>query len=252
MPPVPERGSRRSGARRIALVITGCALAAACAAPPPAGPAVAVRLPAGDCRPGDDCAFDFGAVDAEGSSVRAFDIVNTGDDDTEVTNVGLVGDPSFRIGSAVEDQLHAGGSIPFAIEVSPRTASTITADLRITSGVGVVDVLFSATGIARGVELTPHVCSFRDVPVGATSEPCTLTFENSGDATSVIDDLRLGPAVFQPTAALVLPLSIAPGERVDVDVVARPEERGRVSGAVSFLKDSIEVSGAAVLDVNGI
>lgn len=235
----------------------GLAFVLACSGPAPSAREadVVVRLPDGDCRAGQSCTLDFGDVEVNAGRVRALDILNLGGTDAVITHVGLTGNPVFRLNVDNPGPLPAGGSLPFAISVTPNVPYTLEAVLHVLSsdGADYIQVNLRVKGTLLDLGFSPD-CDFGDVAVGTTSTPCTFTLTNSGEADVQVDGIGVDmeSTVFRVNTVVPLPFIIPPGGSFSLALVAVPVAVGPVTGSLSVARGGNIVSGAAHLRVNGI
>ncbi|MEW5853416.1 MAG: choice-of-anchor D domain-containing protein [Myxococcota bacterium] len=261
-PSCPTRGGPMSHVRRSARTlrellaavsvsivgVSGCTQATS----EPGPPDLVVRLPDGDCHAGQECAFDFGALDVNSEHIRAFDVINLGESDDFIADIKIIGDPGFSVHASGPGTLAAGDSFPFAISVRPpdAVASTAHLEIRTRSSSSVIRVRLTVQGSVAGFAITPE-CDFGDVPVGTTSAPCDINLTNLGAGQVALDDLRVDNSVFQPNAAYPLGIAVPPNSTVTISMVATPLSTGSVVGHL-LLRVETAVDFVTTLRVNGI
>ena len=137
---------------------------------------------------------------------------------------------SFVVGEEVllPIPIPPGDSIGVPICFAPTRRGNIVDSLNVVVRRGLNDerigVRLSGTGIGPNVEISPPVLNFPRITAGTTSS-LTTTLTNTGERP-----ITLGPAdlnVPPPFAVLTpLPITINPGESIDLDIEFAPTEQG--------------------------
>lgn len=240
---------------RLRWMALGCSVVAlsscfpASQAPRPAD--VVVRLPGGDCRAGDPCVLDFGAMEVGESVLRSVGVHNLGGTDDVLLGVQVSAGPVFRVEEGAAGALPAGGAgIPVALLARAAERGPVQAQLSIQTRTATIVVRLAAVGTLAGLEVTGD-CAFGDVPVGTTSAPCDVSISNPGGGTARVDGVSIAGDVFTAQGVLVTPVVLQPGESITVRLVATPAVAGATTGWLSVQQENVILQGVTRLQVNG-
>ncbi len=215
----------------------------------PAAPAdVVVHLPSGDCRAGDACALDFGALSAQ--QIMALDVEDVGGGDAALgaSVRDDVGGGAFALLQAPATPLAPGAFTPLALAAAaPPAGAAATGVLAVgwlpgtgpLPEVGVpedapheIRIALTATGAGEAgacPALAP--CTLPDTPVGASAS-CAIELHNDSERVQTIDDVSVEGEGFS-TSSLVLPNPIAPFTGLALIVTATPPAAGEHSATVA-------------------
>lgn len=201
--------------------------------------------------------LDLGEVEVGGeSSEESFDIVNSGDEGTELTLEGLavVGadaeDFAAAEGGDVEGEiLGAGERHEVTIRFEPVEGGDRIADVEVTADDPVdpaAEVELVGKGLAPAIALvTDSSENFGDVRIGEISEGEAVAVENEGDAELEIEDAFLGGSnpgefAFDDAAQGDPPFALGPGEGASWEVFCAPSDRGGRSAVFEIESDDAD------------
>jgi uncharacterized membrane protein len=193
----------------------------------------------------DPPALTFGEVqvrtDQDVSVTKSVTIRNAGT--ATLTLSALQTEPAeFTLGqgSTAPVPVAPGAAVTVEVRFRPRNAGTFTGTLRITSDAAntrEARVTLSGKGVAAAVSqisVTPTRLDFREVTVGQ-DQTLAVTIRNSGTADLTLSRLVVegdASAAFAVQNAPTLPVPMAPGATVAVQLRYRPSTAGTVTGTL--------------------
>ncbi|HEY6273393.1 MAG TPA: choice-of-anchor D domain-containing protein, partial [Terriglobales bacterium] len=194
--------------------------------------------------------LSFGNVTVASNSTRAVTLTNTGTASLTISQASLTGSGFSLNGPSIPTDLAAGQSTNFNVTFAPLTPSLAAGALRIVSGASASPVTIALSGTGVTYQLSPSSTSlnFGDVAV-ASSRAQTITLTNTGTASLTISQASLTGSGFGLNG-LILPITLAAGQSIGLNVTFAPLTTGSASGALSILSNAsaslmtISLSGA--------
>jgi protein involved in polysaccharide export with SLBB domain len=214
---------------------------------PPSGPAIAVDLQ-------DN--LDFGTVCQGGTAYLTLEVFNVGVADLVITSVArLMGSADVSVmpmpGTPVV--VAPGDELSFTVAFTPSTpGQSETATIRILSndpGSPVLDLV--AAGVAGAAALEVAAAgggNFGEVCLGAFVDR-PLVAVNRGTCPLVISGVASSSAAFVPPAVNAYPLTVAPGDALELIVRFQPTARGPASATISIFSN--DPAGVKTVNVSG-
>lgn len=162
--------------------------------------------------------------------------------------VGKAGDAYEQHADAVADKVVAGESAEALLDEHAgdgvaRASNAVQRDttMRDETAASLDDVV-----------MAPSETRFGQVLIGDTSESRTVVLANTGDSDIDIDDIRDAgqPQEVEAVVSSLLPLTLGPGDHIDVDLAFQPKEIGSRHATVHALTE--DGRSAASVDVHGV
>ncbi|MDP2343205.1 MAG: choice-of-anchor D domain-containing protein [Deltaproteobacteria bacterium] len=198
-----------------------------------------------------ECAVTVDATAGE----RSFSIFNRGDATLSVDSVVFAddGDAGFTLIDATRD-IEPGerGDVIIGFERAPDFfSSALTIGSNAENDPVVVVDLATVPGSASRMEVSPAVCDFGAVVVGATGF-CDLSIDNVGTSELVIVGASFGGGTSLEVyeSAFPVPTTIAGGSGVSLRIAAHPLDAGTSIG--SFFVESLDETIGVPLQVTGV
>ncbi len=232
-------------------------------------PAVNVSLagegtptPAPDITVETDPTLPFGQVQVGTSETRTARIRNTGVAILDVTSIALSGGTSaeFTYDGPASLSLVPGAELPLPVTYAPVDQGFDGGTLVIASedpDEAVIEVALSGSGVADAsakIDVrTDPVLAYGQVSFGASIAK-VVSIANAGAANLDVTAIALGQgtsADYAITDSPVLPVSIAPGARVEVEVTYTPASDGFDSGTV-VIESADPVNPTSTVSLTGI
>ena len=191
-------------------------------------------------------AIDFGSSLLGVAKSKTVTIDNMGDAVLTLSRLDVVGAgaAAFSVDTQAPVTLDPQHSLTLNVSFLGSFAGTVQATLDIESpdpGVGAVNLLLTATGLAAGLGYTPMELDFGPIVIGQTSLPRTMTLHNGGTLPIAIDHIVSTDLQFLVDASAITgPLAL--GASASYTVSFAPSSEGDVQG------QSVEVflAGAAL------
>ncbi len=178
---------------------------------------------------------EFGPQPVGTARVLPFTVANRGGTDLLLSG-GLTGE-AFALLGAIPDRLAPGEEVELGVRFLPTAPGAAAGTVTLTTNDPYVPspvISLSGEGLAAPrLELDPPALLFGSA-AGATSS--TLVVSNTGSADLVLSDLRTAPP-FDLPAPPDLPLTLAPGSSVPVEVRFTPADSGESRGSLRLLTD---------------
>src|SRR5437667_416565 len=185
--------------------------------------------------------LNFGTVLVGHSEVLTNTLLNTSD--SRITLLRAAVDKSdFSIaGDKLPVTLAPGDSVPFSVAYNPRahgkSTGTVAVDTTTATSTTIASAstTFTASGNAVNpgqLTVTPSSITFGSVPVG-TTQTQSATLANSGGSSLTISQATVNGNGFT-LSGLTMPLTLAPGQSVAVNVSFTPPAGGPDSGSIAL------------------
>ncbi|MBL8152411.1 MAG: choice-of-anchor D domain-containing protein, partial [Blastocatellia bacterium] len=120
------------------------------------------------------------------------------------------------------------------VAVVPAGARTGNVSIETTAGRTESSFPFNVTG---AISVGPSIVDFGRVVGGQVGEPKTVAIRNLGSRPLKINSLTPSTSDFQLASSLMLPLTIAPSESIEVAVRFQPSSTGKVDGSLRVVSD---------------
>src|SRR5437667_382083 len=185
--------------------------------------------------------LNFGTVLVGHSEVLTNTLLNTSDSRITVLRAAVDKSDFSIAGDKLPVTLAPGDSVPFSVAYNPRAhgKSTGTVALDTTTATSTTIASASTTFTASGnavnpgqLTVTPSSITFGSVPVG-TTQTQSATLANSGGSSLPISHATVNGNGFT-LSGLTMPLTLAPGQSVAVNVSFTPPAGGPDSGSISL------------------
>jgi len=192
-------------------------------------------------------AIDFGAVKINESVSQTVSVANTGTANLIIQSIGFAEGSSAEFACASMPQLpttiEPGASIPVEVVFTPAATGAALA-VKMISGdyVEVAQIMLTGTGIKPVIAVEPAVLDFGQLDLGQSAVG-TLTVANTGDADLVVQSMEFagaGSAEFAFVAAPVLPVVIAAGTSVELDIAYTPTVEGDAGAVLTIVSDDVD------------
>ncbi len=187
----------------------------------------------------------FGSVTVNAQSAPTVIVLtNNGANNADIQSVSSSSGEFIVTGASFPLTLRSGKKVSISVVFKPTVASVVSASLVVTivrHYAGTVTVPLSGTGVA--VPAPTHLLSssaasvaFGNISVGSSSSQ-SVTLSNTGNSTVNISQLSLSGAGFS-TSGLTVPVSIAAGKSVALQVTFSPAASGASTGSISIASNA--------------
>lgn len=180
--------------------------------------------------------YNVGAVEMGDSVDTVFRLRNPGTSAVELDRLSADG-AGFSIANApsLPASVSAGAGLDFTVRFQPVAAGGHSAFLRVNGG----SVLLLATGLAAPTVLLDNVAlspggavDFGSIQAGS-SVSRTLVLKNQNNGPVLVSDLAVGGAGFRGPIGASAPLTLAPQQSVEFEVVWEPQAAGAAEGLLT-------------------
>ncbi|MGH9351473.1 MAG: beta strand repeat-containing protein [Terriglobia bacterium] len=181
---------------------------------------------------------NFGNVEVGARSTATLTMSNAGTSPVTVSQVSATGNGFSVNGPSLPVTLTGGQAARFAVAFSPVTAAAATGGISIVSDASSspVTIPLSGTGATMQVALSPSSLNFGSVTVGASSAQGVI-LSNAGTAPVTVSQATVTGAGFS-LSGLPLPLSLAAGQSVTLQVNFTPTTAGNAAGSISIVSSA--------------
>ena len=176
--------------------------------------------------------LSFGQVTVGGSASLPVVLTNARSRAVNITGIQTTGNGFSVSGATFPLTLSAGQSLALTVTYAPTSAGLAGGSTFLT-GPG-LSIPFTGTGTSSGLgqlSLSPRSLKYGNVGVGTTETlPVTIT----ASAASVTVSAATSSSSQFVLSGATLPLTLAPGQSLSVNVAFTPQSTGTVSGSISF------------------
>lgn len=205
-------------------------------------------------------AINFGAVKMNESVTQTVSVGNTGTANLIIQSIGFAEGSSAEFACTSVPQLpttiEPGASIPVEVVFTPAATGAALAVMMIGGDhVDAAQIMLTGAGIKPVIAVEPAALDFGQLDLGQAAVG-TLTVANTGDAELVVQSMDFaaaGSAEFAFTAAPVLPLVIAAGASIELEIAYTPTVEGDAATVLTIVSDDadnpaveVELKGKAV------
>jgi len=196
----------------------------------------------------DNLAVDFGDAELSTTTRRKVVIKNQGNRDLQISNLTITGGSynQFSIdlnGNDLPGVLSAAGEAIIFVEYQPTMGGQHESVLAIGSNdvnEGVIQVELNARGMAPRLCPEPLTLDFGNVPTSETLMK-TFTITNCGLLDLELKNVAMNPEPPDPEFSLRnlpgFPLSLIPGQAIEIEVEYHPTDRGTDHGGVDLFSN---------------
>ncbi len=188
----------------------------------------------------------FGTIKLGDSSAgQVLTVTNTSVVKAVITSVDVP--TQFEVeGLTLPVSLLPNASVPMTIKFKPTINGVASGTLTFVSDAETVPMIqLDGTGGTPVLAADPGTIDFGQVPLDTTSDPMPVTIRNTGNTPLVVTAID-APAPFA-RASVQLPLTIAGGTSVSLNVMFRPSAVGVATGTITIQSDG----GTSVIPLSG-
>ncbi|HXM94069.1 MAG TPA: choice-of-anchor D domain-containing protein [Candidatus Dormibacteraeota bacterium] len=185
--------------------------------------------------------LNFGNVTAGTTATRVVILSNTGNANLTITTVTVTGAPFTTTGITTPATVAPGGNVALNVMYSPKTASTDTGLVTISTNdpiASTATISLSGAGTTAAVgqlTLNPASLNFGNIPVGGNGT-LAATVTNSGQAAVHITQVSTTDAQYA-VSGLNVPTALNPGQSATLQVKYAPTTAVPTNGSVSLISD---------------
>jgi Abnormal spindle-like microcephaly-assoc'd, ASPM-SPD-2-Hydin len=191
-------------------------------------------------------ALNFGNVVVGSSNTLSITATNGGTSAAIVVSSVVSTETQFTIsGPKLPATVEAGQGATWKITFSPTAVGSLTASLSIASDAsdGSVSASLTGVGLAPGQLAAPASVGFGAVTLGK-SQSKSVTLSNAGGSTVTISQATVSGSGFQ-LSGFTAPLTLNPGQSLNLGVVFDPLATGTVNGSISLTTSASMAAPAA-------
>jgi hypothetical protein len=182
--------------------------------------------------------LSFGSVTVASSAKQTVTLSNTGTGSVSLSQAALTG-TSFSIGGlSLPLTLAAGQSTSFSVTFAPSAAGTATGSISLVSNASnsPAAVSLAGTGVTLILSMKPSSTAFGNVVLG-TSTTLPVILYNTGTASVTVSQATVAGTGFS-ISGLSLPVNVAAGANVTLNVNFAPSTAGNVTGNISIVSNA--------------
>ncbi|HML76145.1 MAG TPA: choice-of-anchor D domain-containing protein [Anaerohalosphaeraceae bacterium] len=192
-------------------------------------------------------AIDFGAVKITESVTRTVSVANTGTANLILQSIGFAEGSSAEFACASVPQLpttiEPGASIPVEVVFTPAATGAALAVMMIRGDtVDAAQIMLTGSGIKPVIAVEAAALDFGQLDLGQSAVG-TVRVANAGDADLVVQSMDFagaGSAEFAFVAAPVLPVVIAAGASVALEIAYTPTVEGDAEAVLMIVSDDVD------------
>jgi len=195
----------------------------------------------------------FGSVSVGQSSSQSVNLTNTGSTSV-VVNLATVAGSGFGVsGLSLPTTINAGQTLPFTVQFTPASASSVTGSITFTDTAGNSPQTLSLTGTGvsgnASLKANPLNVAFGNIVVGTNGKQ-TVTLSNTGTTSETITQVSASGTGFS-VSGLATPLNLPAGNNTSFTVQFAPTTGGNSSGNITVSATSNDSDPTVVVGVSG-
>ncbi len=206
-----------------------------------------------------DKSISYGNVTVGTTKTVQLTLRNTGTETITVGSIDISSLPSqFTLNLSTPLSIPAGTEVSFTVSFSPDSDTVFTGSFTIDSNFNDITVHLSGKGYSPSIEIIQpsdfefgDTMNFLDIPVGETKTRF-IRIKNNSDGNVTLKQVDYPASPFEVLSELQLPLTIKPGDYIDIDLRFAPEEAGTFNTSLGLLFDINYEPYVVFLKGNGI